>query len=50
MRPYDYDYSPPSPTIRGAELLLRPDLAAAIGALADVTEVTCVLRRQLAER
>ncbi|MCW3000543.1 MAG: hypothetical protein JWN65_4092 [Solirubrobacterales bacterium] len=49
MRPYSYDYSPPSPTIRGVELLLRPDLAAATGEVAELTEVTRVLRRQLAE-
>jgi hypothetical protein len=46
MRPYSYDYSPPSPTIRGAELLLRPDLAAATAETVELTEVTRVLRWQ----
>jgi hypothetical protein len=50
MRPYNYEYSPPSPTIRGAELLLRPDLAIAVGEVAELTEVTRVLRQQLHER
>lgn len=50
MRPYSYAYSPPLPTIRGADLLLRPDLAAATDEVAELTEVTRVLRRQLAGR
>jgi hypothetical protein len=50
MRPYSYEYSPPSPAIRGAELLLRPDLATVTAEVAELTEVTRVLRRQLAER
>jgi hypothetical protein len=42
MRPYSYDYHPELPLIRGAELLLRADLAEALVGLDGVQEVTVV--------
>ena len=48
MRPYSYDYSPPSPMIRGAELLLRPALAEIALAAGQLSEITRVRRDHLA--
>jgi hypothetical protein len=49
MRPYSYGYAPLTPMIRGAELLLRPDLAEAVSAATTgrLAEVTRVLRHDL---
>ena len=50
MRPYSYDYHPPLPLLRGAELLLRPDLATVVRRLRDLRQMTTVTRETRTRR
>lgn len=47
MRPFSYDYHPRTPMIKGAELLLRPDLLAPLQEIGEIIEVTRVSRSEL---